>query len=308
MPRPMTPYRVDARRGPWVALVGAGPGDPGAADTARGRAARSGADVVLHDSCRRPPRCSTSPAPAPASSTSARGRATAAASATSSSCFVAHHGEGARYRVVRLKGGSATLLGHGMEEVRAVRVATRTPRSCPACRRRWPHRRSVASPVAERSVSAQLTIISGHFVNAGNNWGHAGQAHPARSSVLMAATTGSSVARRVDRRRHRQRGDADGRRRRRRAGPGQASLRTELGRGGCTYRTAARAVRRRDRCRRRPTGIGRRKRRARRGVMAPPPAATTSCRGGRRGPVRARSHPCGAGRAGRSSTRPHRAA
>ena len=145
------PRRVDPDRGPWVALVGAGPGDPDLL-TRRGR----------HD-CSAPPtscsttgwparRCSTSLDPTPRDRRRQGQGLWRRRSAYIEGLMVAHHDAGAR--VVRLKGGDPFVFGRGHGG------GARGPRGrfavevVPGISRRSPRRRSAASPSPSATVSA----------------------------------------------------------------------------------------------------------------------------------------------------------
>ncbi len=182
-------HRVDSEHGPWVALVGAGPGDP---DLLTRRAAEvlTAADVVLHDRlcgeavlalCR----------PGARLIDVGKGKGCGASQRYIESLIVAHHDAGAR--VVRLKGGDPFLFGRGMEEARAARRAGIEVEVVPGVSS------ALAAPalggiaVTERGVSAQVTIISGHRVGADNDWETLARLD-GTLVVLMAATTGPAVA------------------------------------------------------------------------------------------------------------------
>jgi uroporphyrin-III C-methyltransferase len=222
MPQPLTPHRVDVDHGPWVALVGAGPGDPGLL-TRRAAELLAAADVVLHDWLSGPEILELV-RPGALLVDVGKGKGRGSSQRHIEQLLVAHHGEGSR--VVRLKGGDPFLFGRGMEEVEAARAAGFDVEIVPGVSS------ALAAPalggiaVTERSVSAQLTVVSGHRVDGDNDWATLART-PGTLVVLMAATTGASVAARllahgmvattpaavvVDA-----------------GGPGQASLHTDLG-------------------------------------------------------------------------------
>ena len=134
--------RVDTARGPWIALVGAGPGDPDLL-TRRAEALLGAADVVLHDwlvgdgvlALARPGARLIDVG-------KAKGRGSCQRHIEQ--LMVAHHGEGAR--VVRLKGGDpSSSVGARKRSTPPPRQAS-TSRSCPASRRRWLGRFRPGSP------------------------------------------------------------------------------------------------------------------------------------------------------------------
>jgi len=189
MPQPTRPYRVDLDHGPWAALVGAGPGDPGLL-TRRAAELLAAADVVLHDwlagtailALARPDAVLIDVG---------KGKGRGSSQRHIEQLLVAHHGEGSR--VVRLKGGDPFLFGRGMEEVHAARAAGFEVEVVPGVSSALAAPALAGIAVTERTVSAQVTVVSGHRVDGDNDW-----ATLARSSgtlvVLMAATTGTAVA------------------------------------------------------------------------------------------------------------------
>ena len=108
--------------------------------------------------------------------------------------LVAHHGEGRR--VVRLKGGDPFLFGRGMEEVRGLRRAGFDVEVVPGVSS------ALAAPllggisITDRTISAQVTIIAGHRVDGDNDWPALARS-PGTLVVLMAASTGPAIARRL---------------------------------------------------------------------------------------------------------------
>ncbi len=181
--------RVEPGQGPWVALVGAGPGDPELL-TRRGATLLDAADVVLHDWLAGAAILDLARPDATLIDVG-KGKGCGASQSHIERLLVAHHGAGSR--VVRLKGGDPFLFGRGMEEVRELAAVgidvevvpgTSTALAAPAL---------AGIAVTERRVSAHVTILSGHRVDGDNDW-----TALARSGgtlvVLMAATTGPAVA------------------------------------------------------------------------------------------------------------------
>ena len=116
-PRP--PQRVDVDRGPWLALVGAGPGDPELL-TRRAATLLGAADVVLHDWL-----CGAEvlelTRPEALRIDVGKGKGCGATQAYIQRLMLAHHAAGSR--VVRLKGGDPFVFGRGMEELREAQAA-----------------------------------------------------------------------------------------------------------------------------------------------------------------------------------------
>ena len=184
--------KVDPTVGPWLALVGAGPGDPDLL-TRRAATLLGAADVVLHDwlvgtgvlALARPGARLIDVGKAKGRGSSQR---------HIEQLMIAHHGEGAR--VVRLKGGDPFVFGRGMEEVAAAAAAGIEVEVVPGLSSALaaPTRAGIA--VTERGVSAQVTVVSGHRLGGDNDW--TGLARSGGTIVvLMAATTGPAVAARL---------------------------------------------------------------------------------------------------------------
>ena len=192
MPQPTRPYRVDLDHGPWAALVGAGPGDPGLL-TRRAADLLAAADVVLHDwlsgseilELARPDACLVDVG---------KGKGRGSSQRHIEQLLVAHHGEGSR--VVRLKGGDPFLFGRGMEEVDAAHAAGFEVEVVPGVSSALAAPALAGIAVTERSVSAQVTVLSGHRVDGDNDWAALARS-PGTLVVLMAATTGAGVAARL---------------------------------------------------------------------------------------------------------------
>src|SRR3954453_18345867 len=98
---PLHPVRVDAAVGPWVALVGAGPGDPDLL-TRRAACLLGAADVVLHDWLSGEAILALT-RPGATLIDVGKGKGCGATQAYIERLIIAHHATGAR--VVRLKGG-----------------------------------------------------------------------------------------------------------------------------------------------------------------------------------------------------------
>ena len=180
--------RVDTTRGPWIALVGAGPGDPDLL-TRRAEALLGAADVVLHDwlvgdgvlALARPGARLIDVGKAKGRGSSQR---------HIEQLMVAHHGEGAR--VVRLKGGDPFVFGRGSEEVDAAAAAGIDVEVVPGISSALAGPVLAGIAVTERGVSAQVTVLSGHRLAGDNDWGVLARGG-GTLVVLMAATTGPAV-------------------------------------------------------------------------------------------------------------------
>ena len=183
------PYRVDPDAGPWVALVGAGPGDPELL-TRRAATLLGAADVVLHDWLAGADVLALTGADT-ALIDVGKGKGCGASQRYIENLMVAHHAAGAR--VVRLKGGDPFLFGRGMEEVRAARAAGFDVEIVPGISSSLGAPALAGLAVTERGVSAQVTILSGHRVDTDNDWGTLAQLD-GTLVVLMAASTGPAVA------------------------------------------------------------------------------------------------------------------
>ena len=186
---PARPYRVDASSGPWVALVGAGPGDPDLL-TRRAATLLGAADVVLHDWLSGADVLALA-RPGATLIDVGKGKGCGAGQRYIERLIVAHHDAGAR--VVRLKGGDPFLFGRGMEEVRAARAAGFDVEIVPGVSSSLGAPSLAGMAVTERGISAQVTIVSGHRVDTDNDWSTLARLD-GTLVVLMAATTGSAVA------------------------------------------------------------------------------------------------------------------
>jgi uroporphyrin-III C-methyltransferase len=183
------PSRVDPAHAPWVALVGAGPGDPDLL-TRRAATLLGAADVVLHDWLVGAAVLDLA-RPGATLIDVGKGKGCGASQHYIERLLVAHHDAGSR--VVRLKGGDPFLFGRGMEEMRALGQAGIDVEVVPGISTALAAPALAGIAVTERHVSAQVTIVSGHRVDGDNDW-------PALAKsggtlvVLMAATTGPAVA------------------------------------------------------------------------------------------------------------------
>jgi uroporphyrin-III C-methyltransferase len=173
-----------------VALVGAGPGDPELL-TRRAATLLDAADVVLHDWLSGPQVLALTRRDATLVDVG-KGKGCGASQRYIEGLMVAHHAAGSR--VVRLKGGDPFLFGRGMEEVRAGRAAGFDVEIVPGISSSLGAPALAGIPVTERGVSAQVTIVSGHRVDTDNDWSTLARLD-GTLVVLMAATTGASVAR-----------------------------------------------------------------------------------------------------------------
>ena len=186
----MQHYRVDPAHGPWVALVGAGPGDPDLL-TRRAATLLGAADVVLHDWLAGTAILALA-RPGATLIDVGKGKGCGASQRYIEGLLVAHHGAGAR--VVRLKGGDPFLFGRGMEEVAAGWAAGFDVEVVPGISSALAAPALAGVSVTERHASAQVTIVSGHRVDGANDWPALARAG-GTLVVLMAASTGPSIGR-----------------------------------------------------------------------------------------------------------------
>ncbi|MFV0307389.1 MAG: uroporphyrinogen-III C-methyltransferase [Desertimonas sp.] len=192
MARPSHRHRVDVTARPWVALVGAGPGDP---DLLTRRAAEllAHADVVLYDRLAGPRVLALARRGAQLIDVG-KFKGGGSSQRHIEQLLVAHHAAGRR--VVRLKGGDPFVFGRGQEEVDAAHDAGFEVEVVPGVSSALSAPALAGISVTERGVSAQVTIVSGHLVEGEHDWDRLA-AGRGTLVVLMGASTGPEIARRL---------------------------------------------------------------------------------------------------------------
>jgi len=143
----------------WVALVGAGPGDPGLI-TVRGRRLLRRADVVVYDRLVDPRLLELAPVHALRVFAGKAPGGEAGAQARINALLVAHARRGRR--VVRLKGGDPFLFGRGGEEVAALRAAGVRVVVVPGVTSALAVPAAAGIPVTLRGVASSVAIVTGH--------------------------------------------------------------------------------------------------------------------------------------------------
>ena len=141
-----------------VALVGAGPGDPGMM-TLRGRELLGSADVVIHDRLVTPELLALASPTAQLIDVGKRpgdpGR-----QAAINELMVGHTRAG--HTVVRLKGGDPFVFGRGGEEAAALRDAGVDYEVVPGVSSAFAVPAAAGIPVTHRELSASVTVVTGH--------------------------------------------------------------------------------------------------------------------------------------------------
>lgn len=140
-----------------VAIVGAGPGDPGLL-TVRARALLDRADAVVHDALVAPELLATVPGEH-FDVGKRRGRHLAEQEEIHR-LLIELYRQGRR--VVRLKGGDPLLFGRGAEEMDALRQAGVPYELVPGVSSAIAGPGLAGIPVTHRELSASLTIVTGH--------------------------------------------------------------------------------------------------------------------------------------------------
>lgn len=181
---------LDLAAGPWVALVGAGPGDPGLL-TRRAEELLRAADVVLYDWLAGTEILDLAN---PSAELVDVGKAKGAGCRQDviEALIVAHAAAGRR--VVRLKGGDPFLFGRGMEEARTATAAGFEVEVVPGVSSALSAPALAGIAVTERGRSAQVTIVSGHRASGSTDWAALADT-PGTLVVLMGASTGVDMAR-----------------------------------------------------------------------------------------------------------------
>ncbi|HVM67914.1 MAG TPA: uroporphyrinogen-III C-methyltransferase, partial [Acidimicrobiales bacterium] len=152
-----------------VALVGAGPGDPGLL-TVRGAALLRAADVVLYDSLAEQSLLDLAP---PGAERRFVGKTPGAPMPQEeiNALLVAHARAGRR--VVRLKGGDPFVFGRGGEEAEALAAAGIPFEVVPGVTSAVAVPAYAGIPVTHRGLSTSFTVVTGHSrhaVDAETNW------------------------------------------------------------------------------------------------------------------------------------------
>ncbi|MCL5887741.1 MAG: uroporphyrinogen-III C-methyltransferase [Actinobacteria bacterium] len=153
--------------GPRVALVGAGPGDPGLV-TARGLELLRAADVVVHDHLVDPRLLAEAPETADLVYVGKRAGSHHFSQAGIDALLVRLAIEDPARRIVRLKGGDPFVFGRGSEEVEALGAAgidvevvpgVTAGTAVPAC---------AGIPITARGTAPSVTFVTGHRAAAGS--------------------------------------------------------------------------------------------------------------------------------------------
>jgi uroporphyrin-III C-methyltransferase len=147
-----------AALGVSVALVGAGPGDPGLL-TRRGAELLAAADVVVYDRLVAPELLDLAPATAERIDVG-KGPGQSDLQAGINDLLVTHGRLGRR--VVRLKGGDPFVFGRGGEEAEALRRAGIEVEVVPGVSSAFAAPAAAGIPVTHRAVSTSVTVVTGH--------------------------------------------------------------------------------------------------------------------------------------------------
>jgi len=142
-----------------VAIVGAGPGDPGLL-TIRARALLDAAEVVVHDALVSPELLATLPVVCERLDVGKRRGRHLAEQAEINALLVRLASEGRR--VVRLKGGDPLLFGRGGEEMQALREAGFAYEVVPGVSSAIAAPAMAGIPVTHRDHAAAVTVVTGH--------------------------------------------------------------------------------------------------------------------------------------------------
>ena len=141
-----------------VALVGAGPGDPGLL-TRRGAELLADAEVVVYDRLIARELLDLAPAGAVRIDVG-KGPGESARQAEINELLVTHGRSGRR--VVRLKGGDPFVFGRGGEEAEACRRAGLEVEVVPGVSSAFAAPAAAGIPVTHRNVSTSVTVVTGH--------------------------------------------------------------------------------------------------------------------------------------------------
>jgi uroporphyrin-III C-methyltransferase len=139
-----------------VAIVGAGPGDPGLVTVRAAELVRE-SEVLVYDRLVSPELVATSPGVRIARETLSQEEVNA---------LLVHHGRRGR-RVVRLKGGDPFVFGRGYEEVEALRAAGVAHEVVPGLSTLTAVPGLAGIPLTSRGVAAQVTVLTGTTADGG---------------------------------------------------------------------------------------------------------------------------------------------
>ena len=146
-----------------VALVGAGPGDPGLI-TVRGLALLRRADVVVYDRLVDPRLLDEAPLEAQRIFAGKASGAHALSQERINALLIAHARRG--HRVVRLKGGDPFVFGRGGEEAGALAAAGIPFEIVPGVSAATSAAGLAGIPVTHRGVASGFVVVSGHAEDA----------------------------------------------------------------------------------------------------------------------------------------------
>jgi uroporphyrin-III C-methyltransferase len=141
-----------------VALVGAGPGDPGLL-TRRGADLLAEADVVVYDRLVAPELLDLAPTAAERIDVG-KGPGQSGRQADINELLIARGRSGCK--VVRLKGGDPFVFGRGGEEAEALRRAGVDVEVVPGVSSAFAAPAAAGIPVTHRNVSTSVTVVTGH--------------------------------------------------------------------------------------------------------------------------------------------------